>query len=534
MQVPRSLKIGLGAGLLAALALALAALPGQAVDNSTRVDAGPPIEVRVNEGFDVVVAGYFEDPPAVEALEFYWDTDNRTDTVPHEGNPTNDQDVFGATFHFAGFDRVGSWAFTLWVNYSDGKLVNSTRVINVVENQLPVITAGLQPSGVVDSPVTFAVSVNDPDSVESTLQYHWDFDVGYDSDGDGVPDNDIQSTAKTNVVWSYTAEGTYTAKLTVTDDYGAEAVAYINAVITRPPGVCLREVTSTQVGVYFTENVTVRKLCWASYAIKVTAGRNYAYTVEVANGVPVFVMVQFGKDQFETYKVRGSTQAYVTEWSTVPNNVTSVTMNFRPTEDGLAYVTIDNGFLFGLDPGRESSVVVTVQDADRNNLLANIPIWVPLVAVAAVIGVVGFIFGRAYLAGAETRRLEREKRALETQEKAQAQSDLELFLQNPDEAMQRKTAPPPPPVPAAAPGAPAAAAPQARGPRAAGPQAPAGYVPPPPAPAPAPVPAPPPTSGPRPQAGPQPQPAAAAMACPSCQTPTEAGWSICPNCGSNL
>ena len=536
MRIERRLAIGLGGALLLFLTLAVIAGPGQAVDNSSRVDAGPQIEKRVNEGFDVA-GSYYEDPPAVDAFDYYWDTDNRTDTEV-DGIRNNDRDVSGAAFHYLGFPAVGTYAFTFWVNYSDGRLVNSTRYIVIVENKKPIINNGLAPSGVVGSPVTFSVTVTDPDSNEATLTYSWDFDVGADADQDGRPDNDEQSTAKTNVQWTYQAEGTYTAKLTVTDDFGAKNESFITAIISRPPGVCEREVNTNLAANVISEPVTVRKLCWASYHIKVTAGRLYSYSVEVSNNIPVFVMVQFGKDQFETYRVRGSTLAFVAEWSTVPDKVTSVTKSFRATEDGVAYITIDNGFLYGIDPEHESSLTVTVEDADRNNVLANIPWFVWIIAVAAVIGVAGFFAVRAFVASAEVRRAQREKAAIDNQEKASARSELDMFLANPDEALQRKLAPPPPPPVAPQGGPPqgplAGPAPQRGPPRAAGPQAPAGYVAPPPSAPPPPAPRPAPSSGPLgPQPGAQVAPAIP-MACPSCQTPTEAGWAICPNCGASL
>ena len=72
MTNARRLKVALGGGLFLALAFALLSGSAQAVDNSTRLDAGPTIEVRIGEGFDVVVAAYYEDPQnGIEALEFY-------------------------------------------------------------------------------------------------------------------------------------------------------------------------------------------------------------------------------------------------------------------------------------------------------------------------------------------------------------------------------------------------------------------------------------------------------------------------------
>ncbi len=534
MRVPRAAVLG-GGALFALLAAAVFAGAVQAdVSESQRVDAGPPIQARVNEPFDVVPAGVWTNA-TIDAVQVWWDLDNRTDTNPVDGNPTNDHDNFNQTFQHPGLPLVQTTAFTLWVNYSDGRLINSTRIVTIVENQPPVINVPPPPSGIVDEPIAFIVTVNDPDSIESTLVYCWDFDIGTDSGTDAVPDNDCDSVAKTNITNIYHSEGTYTAKLTVRDDFGATADAFITVVVSRPPGVC--EVEKGDLGNYFTQNVTIRKQCWVSYRFHVTAGRLYQYDVEVSNEAPVYVMVQADKPQFDTYKLRSSQTAYMSEWSTVNAPSKSIHLQFRPSQDGDIYVTVDNGFLFQLGSGRQADAVVTVQDVDRNNLLANIPVWVWIVAAAVGIGVAGIFVGRAYIAGAEVRRAEREKQAVDHAEKMSAKSELDQFLANPEAALQRKMAPPAPAVPPPGaqpqrpgPGAPGAAPGPRPAPRPAGPQPPAGYVPPPPA-APRPAPAGPTGPQPPPSGGPQPP---GAIACANCGQPTEPGWSACPNCGAAL
>lgn len=525
MRVRRAGLLG-GCALLGLLAGALVATNAlAAVSETQRVDAGPPIQARVNEPFDVAPAGVWEDA-LIDAVQFWWDLDNRTDSGPVDGNPTNDQDTFNQTFVHPGYPSVQTRGFTFWVNYSDGRLINSTRVVTIVQNQPPTITVPPPPSGIVEEPIAFVVTVNDPDSLESALVYCWDFDIGTDSGTDAVPDNDCDSVAKTNIMSTYHSEGTYTAKLTVRDDFGALAEAFITVVVSRPPGVC--EVEKGDLGQYFTQNVTIRKQCWVSYRFHVLAGRLYQYDVEVSNDAPVYVMVQADKPQFDTYKLRSSQTAYVSEWSSVNVPLKSIHLQFRPPTDGDIYVTVDNGFLFQLlGSDRQADALVTVQDVDRNNILANIPVWVWIVGAALGIGVAGIFVGRAYIAGAELRRAQREKAAVDHAEKLSARSELDLFLADPDAALQRKMAPPAPPPgavvqPAPGPGAPVAQGAPRSGPRPSGPVAPAGYVPPPPA---APKPLPPSATGPQPP-GPG--------ACGNCGQPTEAGWSACPHCGSAL
>jgi hypothetical protein len=72
-----------------------------------------------------------------------------------------------------------------------------------------------QSNGVGDYVVKFDASGStDPDN--TVLSYLWDFDITRDSNGDGIPDNDIDSSSPVPA-FDFKHEGTFNVKLTVLD-----------------------------------------------------------------------------------------------------------------------------------------------------------------------------------------------------------------------------------------------------------------------------------------------------------------------------
>ena len=99
----------------------------------------------------------------------------------------------------------GTYTATLTVTDSRGSSASDTAVVRVADRP-PVANAGPDQSGIQGSAVTFRGSGSDQDG--TVTSYTWNF-------GDGA------SAAGATASHAYATAGTYTAKLTVTDDRGA-------------------------------------------------------------------------------------------------------------------------------------------------------------------------------------------------------------------------------------------------------------------------------------------------------------------------
>lgn len=144
------------------------------------------------------------------ALDFSWDF----------GDGATGQ---GPTVSHA-YAQGGPRTVTLTVTDSDGARSESRLQLRV--NRLPVAAAVYkQAGGVHDYRVRFNGTLStDPEGPVSA--YVWDFDVSKDTNGDGVADNDIDSSSPFPT-FDYRKEGTYTARLTVVDGDNATATALI-------------------------------------------------------------------------------------------------------------------------------------------------------------------------------------------------------------------------------------------------------------------------------------------------------------------
>src|SRR5437763_1321715 len=106
-----------------------------------------------------------------------------------------------------GYATAGIYTATLTVTDSRGASASDTAVVRVADRP-PVANAGPDQSGILGSAVTLRGSGSDPDG--TITSYRWDF-------GDGA------SASGATASHAYATAGTYTAKLTVTDDRGAQA-----------------------------------------------------------------------------------------------------------------------------------------------------------------------------------------------------------------------------------------------------------------------------------------------------------------------
>ncbi|MEU6415462.1 ThuA domain-containing protein [Microbispora sp. NPDC046933] len=138
-------------------------------------------------------------------------TVNLTDP-PAESGP-----IYFVARHPAG--AAGAFVNVNWVDFL-GK--------GVTENQRPVVSVSPSPAtGVAPLQVDFTATASDPDG-DTPLAYKWDFGVA------GAP---RPTTAKAS--HTYTAPGTYTAEVTVTDAKGATATQKVTIKVDAPTIMCL-------------------------------------------------------------------------------------------------------------------------------------------------------------------------------------------------------------------------------------------------------------------------------------------------------
>lgn len=150
---------------------------------------------------------------------------------PREGCYDNDaDDVCDAARNFGHLTDDAPWTtFNAW------------------SNQAPMAAAGGPYSGVVGSPVSFDGAGTDPDG--TIALYTWDF-------GDGSSLVNAGATP----THTYTADGTYTVKLTVEDNYGKQASDTASVTIesdTTPPTITPNVVGALGDNDWYTSDVTV-------------------------------------------------------------------------------------------------------------------------------------------------------------------------------------------------------------------------------------------------------------------------------------
>jgi PKD repeat protein len=113
--------------------------------------------------------------------------------------------------------------YTAEVTATDGDGASATDEIEItVTNSAPVAQAAAAP-GSGAAPLTVRFTSDATDTEAGPLSYAWDF-------GDG-------GTADSrNATHTYTAPGTYTAEVTVTDRHGASGTAEVTVTVANPPG----------------------------------------------------------------------------------------------------------------------------------------------------------------------------------------------------------------------------------------------------------------------------------------------------------
>lgn len=155
-----------------------------------------------------------DEPYGAKPVSYLWDFGDGTGSA--EANPTK---VYSALSAASGYD------VKLTVTDDTG-LIASASIKVVVANRIPTVAVTANPSsGTAPLSVTFTGTVVDEPDMASPpkLKYAWDFGNGTTS-----------SAAAPGAV-TYSTAGTYTAKLTVTDDQGESASGSQTVTVTEKP-----------------------------------------------------------------------------------------------------------------------------------------------------------------------------------------------------------------------------------------------------------------------------------------------------------
>lgn len=154
--------------------------------------------------------------------------DPQGDTLPNDafrwdfdGDGTFDDTTSGPTVNRQ-FNTPGEFDVRLKVIYRGLSSSATHKVVVEAANSLPQAAFTYTIDG---TKVSFDASSSrfDPSIKDPTLRFEWDFDTSVDSNGNGVPDDDVQST-EISPTYTYNEKGLYKVKLTVKDSLGMQGV----------------------------------------------------------------------------------------------------------------------------------------------------------------------------------------------------------------------------------------------------------------------------------------------------------------------
>ncbi len=186
----------------------------EAANQPPTVTAGRTPTGNVDTGQNVSFTAAGTDPDN-DTLTYTWDFGDGTPTSTTQ-NPTH------------AYTTAGTYSAKVTVSDGKGGSDDDTLSITVTQpNRAPTVTAGRTPTGGVTTgqSIAFTATASDPDG--DPLTYSWDF-------GDSTPNSTSQNPAH-----SYSAAGTYSAKVTVSDGKGGTANDTLSITVTGtscPPG----------------------------------------------------------------------------------------------------------------------------------------------------------------------------------------------------------------------------------------------------------------------------------------------------------
>ncbi len=128
------------------------------------------------------------------------------------------------------FPRAGSYQVKLTVTDSNGNVGEEIKTIKIPLVGEPNATFQAQ---ILGFNVVFSNNSQADEGAE-LVDFSWDFNILVDSDGDGLSDNDSDSTLK-NPIFTYSSPGEKVVRLRVSDDQGNSAETTRTVVISAPP-----------------------------------------------------------------------------------------------------------------------------------------------------------------------------------------------------------------------------------------------------------------------------------------------------------
>jgi len=210
-------------------------------------------DVGNNTNFPIVLdASGSTDDLRIEKYE--WDMNTNVDSNG-DGIPDNDADFTGvrAVIPKGTYSAEGDYQIKLTVTDSNGQKSSDTMTVHLKDAydfEPPKANAGKFQTVPAGYPIQFDGSASTDNF--GIVAYMWDTDINVDSNGDGIPDNDVDLIGMKPVFESgYPSKGIHTAKLTVSDAVGNLASSTVKVSVSDFKG-----------GVFVVDSTGIIKIDW--------------------------------------------------------------------------------------------------------------------------------------------------------------------------------------------------------------------------------------------------------------------------------